>query len=122
MQKYIGERQASFFLVLLAVLLSAFNGFLNLMSEMVFSGHESTRMWASIYVPAILWLPALGCFKFARSGVVIYAVVCAAAVLLCVDPFREGPVYWAQCIDNVRFSLYGGVLLLINAGLPKEWV
>lgn len=111
------------FLVLLAALLSAFNGFLSLLTVLVFSGHESSRLWASIYLPTVLWIAALSCYKLPRTGFIAYTTLLAASLFLCADPIHHaitGSVVWEQCASNLRFALFGGGLLLVNLAVPKR--
>jgi hypothetical protein len=109
-------------LVAAALLLSAFNGLLNLSSVLIFSSNESTRLWASICLPAALWLIAIACFKSPRAGAVAFALIWFISLILCFDPahhpLREQG--WGQCADNIRFSMVGGILLLINVAIPKR--
>jgi hypothetical protein len=109
-------------LIVLATLLSAFNGLLSILTVLVFSGHESTRLWASIYLPAGLWVFALACFWVPRSGLLVYAIVLATAILLCANPMhRDNPAAaWYQCSYNLRFALLGAALLLANLFVPRE--
>ena len=109
-------------LVIVAPLLSAFNGLLSILTLLVFSGHESTRLWASIYLPAGLWVLALVCFWFPKSGFGAYVLVLVMAVLLCTNPMhRDNPgAALYQCSNNLRFALIGGVLLLVNLFVPKS--
>jgi uncharacterized membrane protein len=111
------NRLASVLLILLATLLSAFNGLMSLVSDMLFSAHESSRMWASIELPALLWILALSCFKFPKGGFIAYATVLTASIFLCVNPFYSENIGAAcyQCTDDRRFALIGGALLLVNA-------
>ena len=111
------NRMASVLLILLATLLSAFNGLMSLVSDMLFSVHESSRMWASIELPAVLWIFALSCFKYPKGGFITYATVLTASVFLCVNPLYSENIGAAcyQCTDDRRFAIFGGVLLLANA-------
>ena len=108
-------------LIVLATLLSTFNGLLSILTVLVFSGHESTRLWVSIYLPAALWIPALICFRLPKSGFIAYALLLAAAILLCVNPLNQDnpAAAWQQCSYNLRFALLGGVLLLANYFTPR---
>jgi hypothetical protein len=108
-------------LIFVATVLSAFNGFLSILSVLVFSSHESIRMWALIYLPATLWVIALVCYWFPKSGFATYAVILATSILLCVNPMHRDSVCAAeyQCSDNLRFAILGGVLLLVNLFMPK---
>lgn len=109
-------------LVILAALLSAFNGLLSILTVLVFSGHESTRLWVSIYLPASLWLFALACLWLPKSGFTAYVVILATAILLCANPMhRDNPgAAWYQCSYNLRFALLGGALLLANLFVPRR--
>ena len=109
-------------LIILAALLSAFNGFLSILTVLVFSGHESTRLWVAIYLPAALWLFAIACLWLPKSGFTAYAVVLATAILLCANPMhRDNPsAAWYQCSYNLRFALLGGALLLANLLVPRR--
>jgi hypothetical protein len=109
-------------LVILATLLSAFNGLLSILTVLVFSGHESTRLWVSIYLPAGLWVLALACLWFPKSGFGAYVLVLATAILLCTNPMhRDNPgAALYQCSNNLRFALIAGALLLVNLFLPKR--
>ena len=109
-------------LIIVATLLSAFNGLLSILTVLVFSGHESTRLWVSIYLPAVLWVIALICLWFPKSGFGAYLVVLVTAILLCANPMqRDNPVAALyQCSDNLRFALIAGVLLLVNIFIPKR--
>lgn len=109
-------------LIVLATLLSAFNGLLSILTVLVFSGHESRRLWVSIYLPAALWLFALVCFWLPRSGFVVYTAVLATAIVLCANPMhRDNPgAAWYQCSYNLRFALLGAALLLANLFVPRE--
>lgn len=114
--------KANITLIVLAALLSAFNGLLSILTVLVFSGHESTRLWVMIYLPAVLWIPALGCLKMPKVGFVTYAVILASALFLCVNPLHRADISAAlgQCSYNLRFALIGAVLLLINVFLPRQ--
>ena len=114
--------KANFVLIILATLLCAFNGLLSILTVLVFSGHESTRLWVSIYLPAALWVFALACFWLPRSGLVTYTVVLAIAIFLCANPMhRDNPgAAWYQCSYNLRFAILGAVLLLANLFVPRE--
>jgi len=103
-----------FCLVTAAVLLSAFQGWLSNLGVLVFSAHESWRMWASIYAPAFVFLAAPFCYKFPRGGFIAYVAAFAMSLLLCVNPFGARPAPWADCMEGLRFGMYGGVLLLID--------
>ena len=121
MQRSLGQK-ASVVLVVIATLLSALDGVLSLLSTLVFSNHESGRLWASIIVPAFLWVTALICLKFPRGGVVSFLLLFGMSVTLCADPFRHlgvESVRWTHCTLNLGFALLGGVLLLVNAFLPR---
>jgi hypothetical protein len=109
-------------LIVVATLLSAFNGLLSVLSVLVFSGHESTRLWVSIYLPAVLWFIALVCLWLPRSGFAGYVVVLVTAILLCANPMhRNNPIAALyQCSDNLRFALVAGALLLVNLFIPRR--
>ena len=111
-------------LVTIATLLSLFDGFLNGLSVLVFSSHESGILWASIYLPTTLWLISLASFKFPRTGAIVFTSVWFACVVLCFDPTHHSihEVGWKQCANNVRFSMLGGLLLLVNAAIPRQTV
>lgn len=115
------NRMASVLLILLATLLSAFNGLMSLVSDVLFSAHESSRMWASIELPAVLWILALSCFKYPKGGFITYAAVITASIFLCVNPLYSENVGAAcyQCSDDRRFALIGGALLLVNVFIRK---
>jgi hypothetical protein len=95
-------------LMVAATLLSAFDGVLSLLSVLIFSDHESTRLWASIIVPAFLWIPALTCFKFPRAGLAVFLLLVGIAVAL------------GNSWHNLRFALIGGALLLVNLSFLKR--
>jgi hypothetical protein len=109
-------------LIFLAVGLSAFNGFLSILTVLVFSGNESTKLWVSIYLPATLWIIALICYKFPKSGFAAYAVILATSILLCVNPMlTNNPcTVWYQCSDDLRFAILGGTLLLANLFMQRR--
>ena len=109
-------------LVIIATVLSAFNGFLSMLSVLVFSSHESGTLWASIYLPTTLWLIALSCFRYPRVGAVAFCVVWFACVVLCFGPIHHSlhESGWKQCADNLSFALFAGVLLLINTVISKQ--
>lgn len=109
-------------LIVTATLLSAFNALLSVLTVLVFSGHESTRLWVSIYFPAVLWVIALACFWLPRSGFTAYMVVLVAAILFCANPMqRDNPAAALyQCSDNLRFALIAGALLLVNLFIPRR--
>jgi len=108
-------------LIVLAIILSFVDGWLNLLSVLVFSGHESTRMWSSIELPAALWVPAVCSYWFPRTGLSTYAVILGASILLCVNPFHNVNVSGAlfQCSDDRRFALdhFETKLLRLTDGL-----
>jgi hypothetical protein len=110
------SNKASVSLIVVAALLSAFNGLLSILTVLVFSGHESTRMWVSIYLPAGLWVIALACLWFPRSGFAAYAGVLVTAILICTNPMHrdEPAAALYHCSNNLRFALIAGVLLLVN--------
>jgi len=121
--KGVRNTPVNWFLVFLATALSAFNGFLSLLSELVFSDHESGVLWASIQLPAVLWIVAILCLKLPRSGSVIYLMIAATSIFLCANPAHHSSTpwkVWIQCADNLRFALVGGGLLLVNAVL-RAW-
>lgn len=109
-------------LIALATLLSAFNGLLSILTVLVFSGHESTRLWVSIYLPAVLWVIALICFWLPKSGFAAYVAVLVTAILLCANPMhRDNPAAALyQCSDNLRFALIAAALLLVNLFIPRR--
>lgn len=113
--------QAKTTLVIIATLLSAFDGLLNSLAVLVFSSNESSQLWASIYLPGFLWLISLACLKLPRAGALVFTLIWGASVVLCFDPAHHSlhEAGWKQCIDNVRFSMVGGILLLINAAISK---
>ena len=76
-------------IVLAAAVLSAWDGITNILSVLVFSSHESSRLWVSIYLPATLWLIALSCFRVPRFGATLFIVVWLTSVLLCFDPLHH---------------------------------
>lgn len=109
-------------LVILAALLSAFNGVLSVLSMMMFSGHESTQTWVSIYVPAVLWVAAAICYKFPRIGLFAYILLLLIALVLCVGLFshaQTGVAQWLACAYNLRFVLVAGALLILNVTILK---
>jgi hypothetical protein len=114
--------KASIGLIVAATLLSAFNGLLSILTVLVFPGHESTRLWVSIYLPAGLWVIALACLWFPKSGFAVCAVILFTAILLCVNPAHRDNLGAAlyQCSNNLRFALIGGALLLVNLFVPKR--
>ena len=110
-------------LVLLATVLSAFNGFLSLLSLLVFSAHESGVTRASIQLPSVLWIAAMLCLKLPRSGFIIYLLLAATSIFLCANPMHHTSTawrVWVQCADNLRWALAGGGLLLVNAA-HRAW-
>jgi high-affinity Fe2+/Pb2+ permease len=116
------KSRSSLILVILAVLLSAFNGLLSVLSVMVFSGKEGALSWASIYLPAVLWIVAAFCYKFPRSGLLSFAVVVLISLALCVGLFSHAQVavaQWQTCSYNLRFAVVGGMLLIVNLFLPR---
>lgn len=115
---------ANILLILSAVALSAFNGWLSVLSVLVFSGNESTRLWASIYLPATLWILAIVCWWFPKAGFVTYAVILGSSIFLCIGPLHHVHFFkaLAQCPDNLRFALIGAALLLVNVFVPRETV
>ena len=107
-------------LVFAALLLSAFDGFLSILSVLVFTDHESMRMHVSIYVPATLWIPAIICFWFPKAGFAAYAVILAASIILFVNPISYGSYRaWYYSADNLRFAIVGCALLLVNIFIPR---
>jgi hypothetical protein len=108
-------------LIIGATLLSAFNGILSMLTVLIFSDNESTRLWASIVLPAFLWITALACFKFRLPGAIGFFLLLGIALFLCVDPLHHVGVVTVRCrgcASNLRFALLGGALLLINLVLP----
>jgi hypothetical protein len=121
--QHLGNRHLRIVLVILAVLLSAFDGILNMLSVLVFTGNESGLVWLSIKLPAVLWIAALACLKFPRGGLVVFVVVLLGACFLCVDPMHhshEGLGPWKQCASNLRFAFAGGALLLVSLAFSKQ--
>jgi len=115
---------ANILLILFAVALSAFDGWMSILTVLVFNGDESTRMWMSIYLPAALWIPAVACWWLPKVGCTTYAAILASSILLCVNPFHQDHIGIAinRCSDDLRFALIGAVLLLINIFVPRETV
>jgi hypothetical protein len=74
------------------------------------------------YLPAVLWIPALGCLEMPKAGFVTYVVILASALFLCVNPIHRADISAAlgQHSYNLRFALIGAALLLINVFLPKQ--
>ncbi len=109
-------------LIILSTLLSAFNGLLSILTVLVFSGHESMRLWVSIYLPAALWLLALVCLWLPKSGFAAYTVVLVTAIVLCANPMhRDNPgAAWYQCSYNLRFAILGAALLLANLFVRRQ--
>jgi hypothetical protein len=88
-----------------------------MLTVLVFSGHESLRLWTYIYLPGILWLISLACLRFPISGSATYLSVLVFAILLCVDPANgkiEAAVFH-QCCDNLRYAIFAVALLIVNA-------
>jgi hypothetical protein len=113
----------SLMLVFLATALSVWDGVFNLLSVLVFSGHEKALTWWSIYLPASLWAIALVAYRFPRTGVSAYLLILLTAITLCVDPFShsgEGIKPWLACSSNVRMACIGAVLLLVNMVLQSR--
>ena len=108
--------------IVVATALSAFNGNLSLLTVLVFSDHESTRMWVSICLPATLWIVAIICYWFPKSGFAAYAVILAASILVCVNPMYRDNICFAayRCSDDLRFAIAGGAFLLVNFFIPKK--
>jgi hypothetical protein len=98
--------------------MSAFNGFMSVLSVLVFSGHETLRMWIAIYLPATLLMPAAMCLPFPRLGVAIYALLLATSSALCAATHIDNMTAWSACADNLRFDFAAGGLLLISAIVP----
>jgi hypothetical protein len=121
MQRLLNSKVNIVFIVL-ATLLSVFNGLLSILTVLIFSGHESTRLWLVVYLPAFLWIPALACFRLPRIGFAAYAVILGTAILLCVNPFHRDNVGIAfqQSFYDLRFALIGVALLLVNIFVPRE--
>jgi len=115
---------ATILLILFSVALSAFDGWLSILTVLVFRGDESTRMWVSIYLPAALWIPAIACWWVPKAGWITYAAILACSILLCANPLHRDHVGAAliQCADNVRFALIGAALLLVNVFVPRETI
>jgi hypothetical protein len=115
---------ANILLILFAVALTALNGWSSAFTAFVFRGDESTRLWASIYLPATLWIPAIACWWLPKSGWITYAAILASSILLCVNPLHRDQVgaTLIQCSDNLRFALIGAALLLVNVFVPRETV
>jgi len=113
---------ANIALIVLATLLSLFNGFLSILTVLVFSEHESMRLWVMIYLPAALWVPGVCCIWLPKTGFITYLVILGTAIMLCVNPFHRADVSAAlfQCSYNLRFALAGGLLLLVNTFVPRE--
>jgi len=111
-------------LIFVATALGAFNGFLSILSVLVFSDHESTIMWLSIYLPVTLWIIAIICFWFPKSGFLAYAIILVTSIFLCVNPIHRNTscTAWYGCSDNLRFALLGGTLLFVNIFVPGELV
>jgi len=109
-------------LIAVATALSACNGFGSLLTVLVFSDHESTRMWVSIYLPATLWIMAIICYWLPRFGFVTYAVILVISILLCINPTHLNDICLGLygCSDNLRFAIVGGALLLVNFFIPRR--
>jgi hypothetical protein len=109
-------RSLRFVLIAVAVILSAFNGWLSILTVLIFSSKESMSLWIAIVLPAFAWIAALGCIKFPRGGLILFWSILGAAVILCANsthrPVPTTPHY-IQCAMNLRFSLLAGVLLAL---------
>ena len=117
------SRPTGVLLIVAATVLAAFNGFLSRLSVLVFSDHESDRMWASIYLPMVLWIAALASLKFPRSALVAYVALLLGSIILCVDPLHHLGAFsggWMQCADNLRFAIAGEVLLGVNFAFAER--
>ena len=109
-------------LVVLASLLSGFNGVLSIGLVMVFSGHEGLLSWVAIYAPVSLFIVAACSYRFPRKGLLIYAALLITSILLCVGPTnrtRAGVAHWLACTYNLRFAVLGCGLLIINAAVTR---
>lgn len=103
-------------LVIIATALSAWDGVFNLLSVLVFSGHEKAITWWSIYLPGSLWVIALLAWKFPVMATSAYNVILLTAIFLCVDPFShpgEGLKPWLACSSNVRMACIASALLIV---------
>jgi hypothetical protein len=83
---HIKSARLSLVLVIVATALSAWDGVFNLLSVLVFSGHEKALTWWSIYLPATLWAIALVAYKLPRAGLGVYLLTLLTAITFCVDP------------------------------------
>ena len=109
-------------LILVAAGLSLFDGLVSSFVGMALQVTEGSALWYSIYLPITLWVVALTCLKIPRIGAVAYVLICFSCVALCCDPWHYSwhAAHWGQCLDNHRWSVIGGVLLIVNAIVPRE--
>ena len=107
-------------LIVVAAILSAVNGFGSILTVLVFSGQESARLWVSIYLPAALWIVAIICFWFPKSGFAAYTIILASSILLAANPLHSVNPFASLylCSWNLRFAIWGGAPLLVNLFVP----
>jgi hypothetical protein len=111
---------ASVVIVVLATLLSAFDGLFCFFAASFSSGPDDVRLRIALFVPAALWIVALSCLKFPRSGLLVYWIVLLSSIILFVQPHNPNglryPIFGHAY--NLRFAIAGGVLLAVNCVLP----
>ena len=59
----------------------------------------------------LLWVAAVFCSKFPRSGLITFVVLLGIALVLNVQQFRGG---WEDAIYNLAYAIASGVLLVLN--------
>lgn len=108
---------------MLAVVVSMFNAGLSMLSPLIFSDHESTLMWATVYAPAILWIPAAFSLSCPRGGLIAYAVLASMVTGIFVAALRDpvtGSVPWIQIVRGSRYVIVVAILLAWNALLARR--
>lgn len=99
------------------------NAALSMLAQLIFSDHESTLLWAAIYAPAILWIPAAFSLKCPRGGLIAYAVLATMATSILIAALRDpvtGSVPWIQILRGSRYVIVVAILLAWNALLARR--
>lgn len=110
-------------LIVVAAILSVFNGALSLLTTLVFSDHESVSLWIAIILPALLWLPALTCIRFPLAGFLVFVILLSSSVFLGVNPVHYhtvGLTPWMSRLEDLRFAVLGAGLLFANLILSNK--
>lgn len=100
-----------------AVALCLFNSLLSALAIFVLGPYAVARTGTTIMLELLLWIPACAALKWPRTGFVMFVVFLTLCALTFRMPsqLKVSPMtIWVNFAYNLRFSLAGGALLLLN--------